>query len=226
MDINNSVVLITSAGSPLGGILANHFARLGANIILSDTDENKLKEVSERCKSISDNISDFLLPDHSDHSVQELLHFVSDKYSNGIDVLINYWPSNPFPTLTSDVNGSDFSETYAKFASSLFNYGQACALQMRDHEKNGVIVNILSLCDNKDTLGIDNASSIVSGMTKSWAKELNQFNIRVGGVVPSLSHSANDESLHWSELNDELIRNTEYIVSNDYFSGRVVSAEV
>lgn len=226
MDIKNSVVLITSAGSPLGGVLAGHFAQLGAHIVLSDTDASKLQEVTTRCKMMSDNIHDFLLPDHSEHSVKELLTFISESFANGIDILINYWPSNPFPALTSDVSGQDFSKKYATFASSLFNYGQACSAQMRDHAKNGVIVNILSLSDSKELLGIDNASSIVSGMTKSWAKELDQFNIRVGGVVPSFSHSANDESFHWSILNDELIRNTEYIVSNDYFNGRIVSAEV
>ncbi|QSA19825.1 short-chain dehydrogenase, partial [Vibrio furnissii] len=41
-------------------------------------------------------------------------------------------------------------------------------------------------------------------------------------VVPIIS--ANDEHEHWAAVNDELIRNTEYIVSNEYFSGRVMSA--
>lgn len=64
---------------------------------------------------------------------------------------------------------------------------------------------------------------MVSGFTQSWAKELTPFNIRVGGVVPQVE-SANDEAVHWSEIREELIRNTEYIVANEYFSGRVMSA--
>ena len=56
--------------------------------------------------------------------------------------------------------------------------------------------------------------------TQSWAKELTPFNIRVGGVVPTVEH----DNTHWAEVQDELIRNTEYIVSNDYFSGRVMAA--
>lgn len=63
---------------------------------------------------------------------------------------------------------------------------------------------------------------MVSGFTQSWAQELTPFNIRVGSC-PQIA-SANDEIVHWSEMREELIRNTEYIVSNEYFSGRVMSA--
>lgn len=227
MDIKNAVILITSAGSALGCTLAHHFSRLGAQVILSDTDKNSLDEVMLSCQPLSDNISGYLLPDHSDHSVQELLQFIADNHKRGVDVLINYWPSSPLPSLIGSANGEMFSRQFVTLASALFNYGQASAEQMRQFEKSGVIVNILSLSDNNALLGFENASSIVSGLTQSWAKELVPFNIRVGGVVPSFSHSAANEGCgHWSAVNDELIRNTEYIVANDYFNGRVVAAEV
>ncbi|WED20923.1 SDR family oxidoreductase [Vibrio sp. JC009] len=226
MDIQNSVVLITSAGSSLGATLASHFAGLGANVVLSDTDKEVLDSVASRCAEVSEKVTCYSLPDHSEKSVQELLSYIANKFDKGVDVLINYWPSSPLPALTSGVSGEDFSKMFVSLATPLFNYGQASASQMREFEKNGVIVNILSLCDNKHLLGFENASSIINGLTKSWAKELTPFNIRVGGVVPSFSHSANnDDFSHWSQINDELIRNTEYIVSNDYFSGRVVAAE-
>lgn len=227
MDIKNAVVLITSAGSALGCTLAHHFSRLGAQVILSDTDQESLEAVMLNCQDLSDNISGYLLPDHSEHSVQELLNFISDQHQRGVDVLINYWPSSPLPTLIGNSSGELFSRQFVTLASALFNYGQASAEQMLRLEKSGVIVNILSLSDKKALLGFENASSIVSGLTQSWAKELNPFNIRVGGVVPSFSHSAsNDACVPWSAVNDELIRNTEYIVANDYFNGRVVAAEV
>jgi NAD(P)-dependent dehydrogenase (short-subunit alcohol dehydrogenase family) len=110
-------------------------------------------------------------------------------------------------------------------ASSLFGFGQATAERMMQEKKKGVIVNIVSYEDYRDLSGFENASSMVAGFTQSWAKELTPFNIRVGGVVPALSHVTNDDDYHWAEVQDELIRNTEYIVSNEYFSGRVMAAE-
>ncbi|HGH8127009.1 TPA: short-chain dehydrogenase, partial [Vibrio cholerae] len=83
--------------------------------------------------------------------------------------------------------------------------------------------NVVCYNTVQDRSGIVSANSMVSGFTQSWAQELTPFNIRVGGVVPQIA-SANDEIVHWSEMREELIRNTEYIVSNEYFSGRVMSA--
>jgi NAD(P)-dependent dehydrogenase (short-subunit alcohol dehydrogenase family) len=105
-------------------------------------------------------------------------------------------------------------------AATMFSFGQATAERMRKEKKNGVIVNVISHPEYQDLSGFDNATSMVAGFTQSWAKELTPFNIRVGGVVPTLEHSES----HWAEIQDELIRNTEYIVSNDYFSGRVMAA--
>ncbi len=58
-------------------------------------------------------------------------------------------------------------------------------------------------------------------------KNLTPFKIRVGGVVPAI-HNADGKfnRCHWAQLQDELTRTAEYIISNDYFSGRVVAAEV
>ncbi|MFA0252814.1 hypothetical protein AB4480_25705, partial [Vibrio sp. 10N.261.45.A4] len=62
------------------------------------------------------------------------------------------------------------------------------------------------------------------GLTKSWAKELNPFDIRVGGILPSVHHSRHDDYQNsFANIREELIRNTEYIVSNDSFNGRVMS---
>ena len=70
-------------------------------------------------------------------------------------------------------------------------------------------------------------TALVAGFTHSWAKELTPFNIRVGGVIPSLNYSTEDvDKRQWAQVQDELVRNTAYIVANDYFSGRVVTTEV
>ncbi|HFQ5059131.1 TPA: short-chain dehydrogenase, partial [Vibrio vulnificus] len=34
------------------------------------------------------------------------------------------------------------------------------------------------------------------------------------------------DATHWAQVQDELIRNAEYIVANEYFSGRVVTTEI
>ncbi len=222
MDIKSAVVLITSASSLLGSTLAIHFSGLGAKVILCDSDKEGLDESFNRCKDISNCIDCYHLPDYSAASLNKLFDHIEQTYHNAPDVLINSWPTTPMPSLVDEQPTELFIQKLALMASSLFSFGQACTERMRQHQVKGVIVNVIFHGDPQNPSGIENATCMVAGFTQSWAKELTPFNIRVGGVVPMNSTSKPRE--HWAEVQDDLIRNTEYIVANEYFSGRVMSA--
>ncbi|GHW18756.1 oxidoreductase, short-chain [Vibrio cholerae] len=223
MDIKSAIILITSASSALGSTLATHFVKLGAKVILCDRDQQGLVDTYWRCHSLSDQVAYFHLKDFSPESIETLLDMVEQKFERAPDVLINNLPSAPLPSLVDEKPSEQFIQQLAAIASSLFNFSHACSVRMRQRQTKGVIVNVVCYNTVQDRSGIVSANSMVSGFTQSWAQELTPFNIRVGGVVPQIA-SANDEIVHWSEMREELIRNTEYIVSNEYFSGRVMSA--
>lgn len=228
MDIKNAVILITSAGSNLGCILANHFASLGAKVVATDTNVQKLYETTQSCNEInSTHIHSYPIDSYSETAIQGLFNEIERDLNRSVDVLINYWPSKPFPALTSSNSAQDFSQKLSALATPIFSFGQASAEKMRDSDKKNVIINMITYPQKGDSIGQENASSMVLGLTKSWAKELDPFNIRVGGIIPG-STLASDECKmeHWALVQDELIRSTEYIVSNEYFNGRVVAAEV
>ncbi|WP_367986994.1 SDR family oxidoreductase [Vibrio sp. NTOU-M3] len=224
MDIKKAVILITSAGSLLGGTLAMHFASLGAKVVLCDKSSSQLKMNFERCRSVSEEVYQYAIKDYSLQSIHQLFEFIDRELQHSPDVLINSLTANPMPRILDHNTESalTFTLKLSNMASTLFTFGQATAERMRLEKKQGVIVNVISHEDYHDLSGFDNATSMVAGFTQSWAKELTPFNIRVGGVIPSLN--LQDEEVKWAEIQDELIRNTEYIVSNDYFSGRVMAA--
>ncbi len=222
MDIKSAVVLITSASSLLGSTLAVHFSRLGAQVILCDSDKKGLDESYRHCREISDHVDCYHLPDYSAASLNAMFDHIERTYHNAPDVLINNWPTAPMPSLIDEQPTELFIQKMVLMASSLFSFGQACTERMRQHQVRGVIVNVIFYSDAMNYSGIENATCMVAGFTQSWAKELMPFNIRVGGVVPM--NAANKRQEHWAEVKDELIRNTEYIVANEYFSGRVMSA--
>lgn len=220
MDIKNAVILVTSAGSQIGSTLAYHFASLGATLVLCDRKTPQLAQTYQLCQEISDSVYQCPIDDHSLSSIQYLFTFMDQTVKRSPDVLINTLTAEAMPNIF-DHQGSDlFTQRLSLMAATLFSFGQATAERMREEQKNGVIVNVISHPDYQDMSGFDNATSMVAGFTQSWAKELTPFNIRVGGVVPAIEH----DNSHWAEVQDELIRNTEYIVSNDYFSGRVMAA--
>ncbi|WCE28773.1 SDR family oxidoreductase [Vibrio sp. SCSIO 43137] len=226
MDIKNSVVLVTSAGSVLGSTLARHFATLGAKVIVTDEDKFALEQTVKRCQEFPLAPVCYPLENCSFDNVQKLFDDVESSLDRSIDVVINYWPSQPFPSLVGSTDERELSSTISKLTCPFFSFGQAGADHMRNQQKNGVIINLVTYEEETNTAGMENTSTLISGFTKSWAKELHPFNIRVGGVIPTLTDKSKGEKdiEHWAQLQDELIRSTEYIIANEYFTGRVMAA--
>ncbi|GAB2655791.1 SDR family oxidoreductase [Vibrio panuliri] len=220
MKIDNAVVLVTSAGSRVGSTLAAHFSSLGALVILCDSDKRLLDETFQRCRNINSNVHQFALADDSIGSIKQLFQAIDHAIGQSPDILINTFTTKAIPNIFAHGAYDTFALNLSSMASTLFGFGQASAERMCKENKEGVIINVIGYTNYEDMAGLDNASSFVSGFTQSWAKELTPFNIRVGGVVPC--GEANGQN--WAEVQDEVIRNTEYIISNDYFSGRVMAA--
>jgi NAD(P)-dependent dehydrogenase (short-subunit alcohol dehydrogenase family) len=200
---------------------------MGATVVATDNDAESLQRVARHSQEHADNLLLRPITEYDDLQVHALFDDIETLLSRPIDVLINYWQSPSLPSLMGHRTAEDLSRQLTRLAGPIFRFGQAAAEQMRNGTNSSVIVNMLTLDQSENRAGFDNASSIVSGFTLSWAKELLPFNIRVGGIIPSLPHSdeqGQHHSEHWAQRQDELIRSTEYIVSNDYFSGRVVAA--
>ncbi|MFA0441641.1 hypothetical protein BCU70_12275 [Vibrio sp. 10N.286.49.C2] len=223
MVIDNSIVLITSAGTTLGAMLAIHFSRLGAHVFLCDTSDSRLQNTYQRCQNLTQRVDKILVSDISISSIEKLFDTVESRSGRTPDVLVNHWLSLPQQSLTNSVSGEAFITQFSLLASSLFMFGQVAAERMSSGQ-SGVIVNVVAQEPDQHHSDLENTTSMVTGFTKSWAKELEPHNVRVGGVIPVKSHNFN-LSGNWSEIQDELTRTTEYIITNDYFSGRVVSTE-
>ncbi len=222
MHINNSVIVITSAGSVLGSALAERFVLFGAKVILVDHHYQALVETYQRCKAISNNVHYIYVESYKHQSISDILNFVEQKYQQAPDILINNWNTQPLPSITDDSPIELFTYNIANMASTLFSFVQMGSERMRAQQKDGVIINVVTNSDKSKGKGFDDSASMISGFTQSWAKELSPYNIRVGAVLPT--QQSYQSQNHLSEIIDEYIRNTEYIVENEYFSGRVMSA--
>jgi NAD(P)-dependent dehydrogenase (short-subunit alcohol dehydrogenase family) len=227
MDIKESIILVTSAGSLIGRTCSNHFAHLGATLILCDQDSSALNASFEQISAFTDKV--YAMHVHSDDTTSTNLLFdqIESELNATPDVVVNCWTSSPMPSLMAPEPLSTYIDHLSSAARFLYTYGQVAAERFRARNKKGVIVNVISHDNHEDLTGVESMAALVSGFTYSWAKELTPFNIRVGGVIPSVSHTKEDiDEVHWAEIQDELVRNTAYIVSNEYFSGRVVSTEI
>ncbi len=227
MNIKKSIILITSAGSVIGRTCANHFADLGATLILCDRNLSSLTETYDQIRAFTDNVYAMHVSSNDSVSINLLFDKIESELATTPDVVITCWTSSPMPSLMAPEPMSIYIDHLSSAARFLYTYGQVAAERFRNNNKKGVIVNVISHDSHKDLTGVESMTALVSGFTYSWAKELTPFNIRVGGVIPSITHSKEDlDAIHWAEVQDELVRNTAYIIANEYFSGRIVSTEV
>lgn len=227
MDIKESIILVTAAGSVIGRTCSSHFAHLGATLVLCDQDANTLKASYEQISAFTNKVFAMHVCSDDTTSINLLFDQIESELGATPDVVVNCWTSSPMPSLMAPEPMSTYIDHLSSAARFLYTYGQVAAERFRSRNKKGVIVNVVSHDSHEDLTGVESMAALVSGFTYSWAKELTPFNIRVGGVIPSITHTKEDlDEIHWAEIQDELVRNTEYIVANEYFSGRVVSTEV
>ncbi|XP_013414783.1 hydroxysteroid 11-beta-dehydrogenase 1-like protein [Lingula anatina] len=90
-DVQDKKVLITGASSGIGKQMACHFAKMGANLVLTARRENLLKEVIEKCKKLSPNPTAshaYIVADMKElEKTKEVIKFSVDSLK-GLDILV------------------------------------------------------------------------------------------------------------------------------------------
>ncbi|MGL4734175.1 MAG: SDR family NAD(P)-dependent oxidoreductase [Enterovibrio sp.] len=217
MDIAKSVILITAAGTPNGRAMAEYFCMLGAKVALVDTDKAALVKSLQLCLSQGAICQAFWLDDKHENSVSAVFKQIT-KQLGTINVLINYWKTANFPELLSN----SCPDSLFDAGTALYRLGQNAALSMKGQNK-GVIINIpyLTVAEQSEQ-SIHISNSFIRGLTTSWAHELQNSNVRVGGVLPLISHKEGGQLHHLCAVNYNMISNAAYIVQNDSFNGRIL----
>ncbi|WP_299014554.1 SDR family oxidoreductase [uncultured Photobacterium sp.] len=228
MKIAHSVIVITAAGSPIGKAISLHFASLGAKLALVDIEKERLQDTHQACKKAGGITHPFLLESQNEATISTIIQDIHSHY-NDIDVLVNYWLGSDLPKLLSPASVDKFYRSMAEGATPFFIFGKQAANYMREQNRPGVIINLAANQTNPHQYINNGAKAMIAGLTKSWAKELAEFNIRVGGVVPLAIDYEDTQEPHavFSQtLLYEIVRSAEYIITNDTFNGRMIEAEV
>jgi len=123
----------------------------------------------------------------------------------------------------------------------VFLCGREAAAHMAQLGNGGVIINISSI-SRAGNVGQSNYSAAKSGveaMAVTWAKELARYGIRTGAVAPGFINTemvaampdnakakiAGQVPLKRMGEPDEIARAVQFILENDYFSGRLIEVD-
>lgn len=188
IDLEGKVVIVTGGDSGIGSHITETLQSNGANVIVADLNV-KTEEKSSNLYTVQTDVT-------SKKSVENMVHLAVEKY-NRIDALVNNAGVN-LPRLLVDVKGEkpeyEIDEKDFDFMVNVNQKGPVLCAQAATRQflkqDSGVIVNVTSEAGMEGSAGQSIYSATkgaLNGLTRSWAKELGEHNIRVVGVAPGIN---------------------------------------
>ena len=205
LGLKGKVAVVTGAASGIGKAVAQAFLDNGANVVVCDMNPNEpsfnITESSGKVKYVVTNVTDA-------KNVDDMVKVALDTFGK-IDILVNNAGIN-IPTLLvdpKDPHGKyELNENVYDKVTGVNIKGVYLVAQAVGHEmvKNGggVIINMSSESGLEGSEGQSiyaATKNAVNSFTRSWAKELGKYNIRVVGMAPGIMEATGLRTLAYEE---------------------------
>ncbi|MDC0662712.1 SDR family oxidoreductase [Marinobacter sp. SS21] len=187
-DLEGKVALVTGASRGIGESIARTLAAHGAHVIVSsrklegcEAVAASIREAGGSAEAIACHIGDM-------EQIEGLWGQVQERHGK-VDILVNNAAANPYFGPVEDTDLSAFQKTVDVNIRGYF-FMCARAAQMMKRQDGGAIVNVASVngVNPGHYQGIYSVTkAAVISMTKSFAMELGQQNIRVNALLPGLT---------------------------------------
>ena len=248
MQIKNNTFVITGAAQGLGEAISVALSRQGANLALLDINTERLDQTLAACKHEGANcyaftcdVADETSVRRSFASIEEHLGPITGLVNNaGIlrdGMLVKVKDGEVVDRLSLE----QWQQVIDVNLTGVFLCGREAATSMIRNDAGGVIINISSI-SRAGNIGQSNyaaAKAGVAALTNTWARELARYRIRCAAIAPgvfetemvaSLKPEAHERitsavPLQRTGTVEELAHTVEYIIENDYFSGRILELD-
>ncbi len=184
MRLQGKVAIITGASKGIGGAVSLALAREGADLVLVSRSITENDEVVQDAKKTGRSVLIKQVDVGDSNQVTEMVKETIDTYGR-IDALFNNAGISK-PGMLWKISPEQWDEVLRINLSGTFYCMQAVAKTMME-QQSGSIINVTSSAGLMGTIGQVNYTAAKGGvyaMTKSAAKELARFKIRVNTIAP------------------------------------------
>ncbi len=248
MDLNNKVIVITGAARGLGAAMAKRLANSGAKLALVDLDADSIADTAAACEGTSPEVRNYGANVADESQVEALFSQIVSDFGR-LDGLVNnagitrdgLLIKHKDGELVSKMSLQDWQMVIDVNLTGVFLCGREAAVHMAQLGNGGAIINISSI-SRAGNVGQSNYTATKSGvaaMAVTWAKELSRYGIRTGAVAPgfintemvaAMPEKAKEKIAGMVPLKrigepDEIAQAVQFILENDYFSGRVIEVD-
>ncbi len=248
MQLNNKVIVITGAAQGLGAAMAQRLGKLGGKIALVDLNQDKLEITKKGLTNQGIEAETFFCDISVETQVKKLFEQILSHFQE-IHVLVNNAGIIRDAILNKPTADGGFDSLGLKDWQSVidvnltgvFLASREASQKMILSKTAGVIINISSI-SRAGNIGQSNYSAAKAGvvaLTTTWAKELARYGIRVAAIAPGfigtemtqqikpeiLKHISASVPLGRMGDADEIAHGVQFIIENDYFSGRLIEID-
>jgi NAD(P)-dependent dehydrogenase (short-subunit alcohol dehydrogenase family) len=212
MDVSGKNVIVTGGGGGIGWGVTQAFAQRGANVAVLDINVEGGKAAAEGLRRFGGGHV-FVECDIADLAmVRRAADAVHTAFGH-IDVLVNNAGISAVkPFLDMDGDLLEWRKVIDVDLNGTVYMTHAVASKMRADKRGGLIINIssvgaVSCSGSKDMpqVGYVAAKAAINHLTKSWAIEFAEYDIRVNCIMPGPTHSGLDDQLT-PEMRDRIER--------------------
>lgn len=248
MDLQGKTIVITGAARGLGAAMARRLARHRPALALVDLEAGSTDPVADECRQLGAQVRGYGANVAVEADVAGLFDRIVGDFG-AVHALVNNAGITRDALLVRFRDGKVESRmTLAQWQAvidvnltGVFLCGREAAERMITGGHPGVIINISSIsrAGNAGQTNYSAAKAGVAAMAVTWAKELARYGIRCAAVAPgfintemvaAMKPEARDKLTGGIPLRrmgepDEIARTVEFILENDYVSGRCVDVD-
>lgn len=187
--LKNKVAIITGGTRGIGYETVKLFARNNATVILFGSKKETVDSAIKKLQK--DNITVYgYCPNLNNYEeVEKTINEINEKFGH-IDILVNNAGISA-NKIIDETSYEDFEKIINLNVNAMFCVTKAVVPFMKK-QKKGVILNtssMVSIYGQPSGVGYPTSKFAVNGFTKSLARELGSFNIRVNAVAPGITNT-------------------------------------
>jgi 3-oxoacyl-[acyl-carrier protein] reductase len=243
VDLKNKTIVITGAARGLGAAMAKRLAAHKPKLALVDLEAGSLAAPATACRELGAVVQTYAANVAREDEVVRLFDSIV-KDCGGVHVLVNNAGITRDALLVKFSDGKLASKMSLEQWQSVidvnltgvFLCGREAAVRMIQGGQPGCIINISSIsrAGNAGQTNYSATKAGVAAMAVTWSKELARYGIRAAAIAPGFINTemvagmkpeAREKLLALVPLRrmgepDEIAHTVEFILQNDYVSGR------
>lgn len=202
--LKGKVAIITGATRGIGFATAKLFLENNANVVILGSKESSVNSTLEKLSEYKDKIIGFYPNLNNELEMNEVFQKTKEKFGK-IDILINNAGLSSSTPL-ENYEYKDFENIININVNAVFLASKIATSYMKD--TGGVILNtssMVSIYGQPSGVGYPTSKFAINGLTKSLARELGKYKIRVNAVAPGVINTDMVASLP-KEVIDPIIK--------------------